>query len=260
MSFKAIVAGVAAFVLFLIVLAMTPFAIIGSGSRGVVVHLGQVQEEILSEGFHWVSPLDSVIELSVQTQRFEATAGAASKDLQSVTAQIVVNGHLDPASVNDLYQTIGTDYEAKVIAPAIQESVKAATAGFTAEELITKRSEVGTMIYTTLAERLAKNYILVESVSIVDFAFSPAFNEAIEQKVTAEQNALAAKNKLEQIKYEGEQTIVKAQAEAEAIKIQAAAVTSQGGADYVRLQWIKKWSGNLPATMLNDTSSVLLGL
>lgn len=246
--------------LVILVLILGPFTLVGTGHRGVVTHLGEVKEEILSEGFHWINPLDSVTDVSVQTERFQATASAASKDLQSVTAEIVVNGHVDPASVNKLYQLIGTDYEVKVIDPAIQESVKAATAQFTAEELVTKRAEVGTIIQTSLAERLAKNYILVESVSIVDFQFSPSFNSAIEAKVTAEQDALAAKNKLAQIEYEAQQKVVTAQAEAEAIRIQAEAVTSQGGADYVKLQWVNKWDGVLPTTMLNDAASILLGL
>lgn len=244
----------------LAVILFSPFTVIGAGNRGVVTNFGKVKEEVLTEGFHWVSPMAAVIEMSVQTQRFEATASAASKDLQSVTAQIVVNGHIDPTAVNKLYQSIGSDYEAKIIDPAIQESVKAATAQFTAEELITKRAEVGSLIQTSLAERLQKNYISVESVSIVDFQFSPSFNAAIEAKVTAEQDALAAKNRLEQIKYEGEQTVVKANAEAESIRIQAESIAQQGGEAYVKLKWIEKWNGALPATMLNDAASLFLGL
>lgn len=247
-------------VFLIVILALTPFAVINSGNRGVVTQFGEVQDEILPEGFHWISPTASVTEMSVQTERWEATASAASKDLQSVTTQIVVNGHLDSSFVNKLYQQIGTDYEIKVVAPAIQEAVKAATAQFTAEELITKRSEVGSIIQATLTERLAKNWINVETVSIVDFAFSPAFNDAVEAKVTAEQNALAAENKLKQVEFEAQQRIAEAQGEAEAIRIQAEAITSQGGAEYVKLQWIEKWNGTLPTTVLDGASSVLLSL
>ena len=242
------------------ILTLSPFTIIQAGHRGVVVRLGEVSNEILPEGFHLINPIDEVVQMSVQTQRYETSSSAASKDLQSVTTKIVVNGHLDPSMVNKLYQEIGRDYEEKLIDPAIQEAVKAATAQFTAEELITKRQEVGTVIFESLYERLGKNYIIVESVSIVDFSFSEAFNEAIEAKVTAEQNALAAKNKLEQIKYEAEQRIAEATGEAEAIRIQAEAITSQGGTEYVQLQWIKKWDGALPTTMMGDGADVLLNL
>lgn len=259
-AFWGIVGTVALLIVVILLFMFAPFEMISSGHRGVLIQFGQVEDEVLNEGFNWISPTENVVEMSVQTERFEATASAASKDLQSVTAQIVVNGHIDPTAVNKIYQSIGTDYETKIIDPAIQEAVKAATAQFTAEELITKRAEVGTIIQTTLTERLAKSWITVEAVSIVDFQFSPTFNEAIERKVTAEQDALAAKNKLDQVTYEGEQTVVKAKAEAEAIAIQAQAVTSQGGEDYVKLQWIKKWSGNLPTTVLDSSTSTFFGL
>ena len=162
--------------------------------------------------------------------------------------------------MNKIYQEIGVDYESKVVDPAIQESVKAATAQFTAEELITKREEVGQIIFQSLSDRLTDDYIVVESVSIVDFQFSANFNEAVEAKVTAEQNALAAENKLKQVEFEAQQRIAEAQGEAEAIRIQAEAITSQGGSEYVNLQWIKQWNGVLPTTMLDSSSGVLLNL
>lgn len=250
--------GCLAALLLIGVLALKPFTIIDAGSSGVLVRFGKVSDTILPEGFHLINPLDNVVQLSIQTQRYEATSSAASKDLQSVSAEIVVNGHLDPDNVNQLYQDIGINYESKIVDPAIQESVKAATAQFTAEELITKRQAVGDMILKTLSERLSKSYIIVESVSIVDFSFSEAFNQAIEAKVTAEQNALAAKNKLEQIKYEAEQRVAQAQGEAEAIRIQAESISAQGGDAYVTLQWIEQWDGVLPTTMLGQDSSVFV--
>jgi hypothetical protein len=66
------------------------------------------------------------------------------------------------------------------------------------------------------------------------------------------QEADAAKNKLEQFKYEKEQAIVKAQGEAESIKIQSQAINSQGGADYVQLQAIKQWNGDVPQYMMGN--------
>lgn len=257
---KGFIGCVSLFVIFFIIMTLSPFTMVPAGHRGVVVRLGDVKDTILPEGFHLINPIDDVVHMSVQTQRYEATSSAASKDLQSVSTTIVVNGYLDPTMVNKLYQEIGTDYENKVVDPAIQESVKAATAQFTAEELITKREEVGSIIFQSLSDRLTDDYIVVESVSIVDFEFSAAFNEAVEAKVTAEQNALAAENKLKQVEFEAQQRIAEAQGEAEAIRIQAEAITSQGGAEYVNLQWIAKWNGVLPSTMLNDSASVLLNL
>ena len=147
---------------------------------------------------------------------------------------------------------IGKEYRERIIDPALQEAVKSATALYTAEELITKRPEVKDTIKTLLVERLSQEYILVDEFSIVNFDFSPSFNQAIEAKVTAEQNALASKNKLEQVKYEAEQRIATAKGEAEAIRIQADAIQSQGGAEYVNLKAIEKWNGVLPSYMMGN--------
>ena len=78
--------------------------------------------------------------------------------------------------------------------------------------------------------------------------------------MTAEQNALAAKNKLAQVEYEAKQRITQATAEAEAIKIQASAIQSQGGKDYVALKWVEKWDGHQPQIVLGAGSTPLINI
>ncbi len=254
---KGIIAAFAAFIILIVFVALSPFAIVNAGHRGVVTHFGTVSDTILSEGFHWVSPFDSVHEISVQTTKVEAEATAASKDLQTVTATVAVNYHLAPDLVNSLYQSVKGSYEVNIVTPAIQDSVKAATAQFTAEELITKRGEVSDSIKSFLAIKL-QPFGAVEGVSITNFDFSDSFNAAIEAKVTAEQDALASKNKLEQTKYEAEQTIVAAQAEAESLRIQAEALSNNQS--LVSLEWVRKWNGVLPSTVMGDGAMPLVNL
>jgi regulator of protease activity HflC (stomatin/prohibitin superfamily) len=141
-----------------------------------------------------------------------------------------------------------------LIDPAIQDTVKAATAKFNAEALITRRPEVKEAIEVGLKEKLSESNINIKSVSITNFEFSQSFNSAIEAKVTAEQRALEAKNKLEQIKFEAQQKIETAKAEAESIRIQANAINSQGGADYVALKMIERWDGSVPQTVIPGSS------
>lgn len=254
MNAKGIVALIVGFVIFVFLLAFAPFTIVGAGERGVAVTFGTVSSDVLDSGFHIINPLSSVHHFSVQTTKVEADASAASSDLQTVTAKVAINYHLDPTQVVSLYRSVGDadDFSARVVVPAIQDSVKSSTALFTAEQLITKRAEVSEAIKTALLARLTP-YAFVESVAITNFNFSESFNEAIEAKVTAEQNALASKNLLEQKKYEAEQIIVTAQADAEAIRIQAEAVQNQGGQAYIDLVIANKWNGVLPATMLGDS-------
>lgn len=242
MSTKGIAGIVLVVIAFIAFLILNPIVIIGAGHRGVVLNFGAVSNDIMGEGVHWRTPIaQSVKEIDTRIQKEEVDASAASKDLQTVTAKLALNYHLDAGKVNLLWQSVGNDYKVRIIDPAIQEAVKAATARYTAEELITKRPQVKEDAKIALAERLAKEFIIVDELSIVDFNFSEQFNRSIESKVTAEQDALASKNKLEQVKFEAQQQIETAKAQAESIRIQAQAVTSQGGADFVKLQWIKAW-------------------
>lgn len=249
---KLAVFGIVAFIALLAFLILNPLTSIKAGHRGVVTEFGAVSDTILDEGIHWVTPImQKVVEMNVQTQKEEVAVASASKDLQTVTADIALNYHLNPESINHLYQNTGKKYKERIIDPAIQEAVKAVTAQYTAEELVTKRQQVKVDTQLVLTERLAEEFITVTELSIVNFNFSASFNAAIEAKVTAEQDALAAKNKLEQIKFEAEQRVSQAQGEAEAIRIQAQAIQSQGGKEYVELKSVEKWNGVLPSYMMS---------
>lgn len=247
---KAIIGGVTLIVILVIIIAINPFTVIQSQQVGIVTHFGAISGS-LGEGLHVINPFTTdIIKMDISTQKESVDAGASSKDLQSVTTQVSLNYNLDKGHVEDIYRDLKTDYVERIVAPSIQEAVKSATAKYTAEELITKREEVKGIIYNDLKTRLANRHIIVTELLITDFRFSDSFNSAVEAKVKAEQDALAAKNKLEQTKYEADQKVVTATADAEAIRIQAQAVTSQGGADYVKLQAIKAWDGHLPTQMI----------
>ena len=234
--------------------------IVPAGKAGVLLTLGKVSPKPIPNGIHVKIQLaQQVVKVNIQTQKYEADASAASQDLQIVTSKIATNYHLEATAVPTLYKDVGLNYATVVIMQMEQEAVKSATAKFTAEQLITKREEVRLEIKALLTERLAPRGIIVEEVSIVNFDFSAQFNNAIEAKVTAEQNALAAKNKLAQVQYEAQQRVTQAKGEADAIAIQASAINSQGGADYVRLQAIGKWNGQLPTFMSGGTSMPFIG-
>lgn len=252
-----IAGGVVGFILLILLLAFLPFTVVDSGNRGVVTNFGQVSDKVLGEGFHWYNPFNTdVHEIKVQTTSItydKDNAGvltAASKDLQEVAISVVINYHPDPTKVNAVYQQYGEDYESTIVSPIIREVVKNASAQFTAEELVTKRTEFAERINSDLGSRFQEKMMVFERSNVVNIDFSASFNRAIEAKVTAEQEALAEKNKLEKVKYEAQQQIETAKAEAETIRIKAEAVNKQGGADYVRLQAIQKWNGNLPQYIL----------
>lgn len=226
------------------------YELIGPGERGVVLRLGAVQDRIMVEGLNFKWPfIESVDVVDVKIQKEQVDASASSKDLQDVRTAVALNYNLDPDKVNRLWQAIGRNYKERVIDPAILEAVKAITAKYTAEELVTKRQAVKDDITSALKVRLTKDFLNIIELSITNFHFSESFSMAVEAKVKAEQDALAAKNKLEQVKYEAEQRVAQAKGEAEAIKIQIESIRVQGGKEYVQLKAIEKWDGNLPQYM-----------
>ena len=210
------------------------------------------------KGYTIISFAEQVIPLEVRTLKFEANASAASNDLQQVQTVIALNYHLNPADVNKVYQQLGPDYADRVIAPTIQESVKASVAKYNAEELITKRAIVKDVIANTIRNSLSAKDIVVETIFITDFRFSPAFSSQVEDKVVAFQKYLTELNNLRGIQVVSNQTVVQAQAQAkaniakaggesQAIKI----ITSQLRQDPQYLQWqaINRWNGQLPFSL-----------
>jgi len=238
-----LIIGVIALVV-LVILINTSFQTVGAGERGVVFSkFGGVKEQILSEGLHFKIPfIEDIIPVDVKVQKSETDATAASKDLQTISSTIALNYHIDPGKVNTVYQEIGIFFKDRVIDPAIQESVKAVAAEFTAEELITRRSEVSQKIEENMAARLLEFNIITDGFNIIDFSFSREFNAAIEAKQTAEQQALKAERDLDRIKVEAEQKITQAKAEAESQRIQKETIS----ANILQLRAIEKWDGRFP--------------
>ena len=237
-------------ILIIILLFFRPFVQIGAGERGVVLNFGAVQDVVLDEGLHFRVPImQSVIPMDVKVQKSESEAAAASSDLQDVSSKVALNYHIIPDKANVVYQSIGVSFKERIIDPAVHEVVKAVTAKYTAEELITKRPAVSDAMKTALTERLLMHNIAVDAFSIVGFSFSKIFMEAIESKQTAEQLALKAKRDLERIKIEADQKITAAKAEAESLRLQRANIST----DLIELRKIEanlkaieKWNGIMP--------------
>ncbi len=233
-----------------VLLFFSPWVKVGAGERGVVLNFGAVQENVLGEGLHFRIPIvQEVVLMDVKVQKAVTDAASASSDLQDVTSSVALNYHIVPDRANVVYQTLGIHFKDRIIDPAIQEVMKAVSARYTAEELITKRAAVSEAMRENLAARLQDYNISVDAFSIVSFSFSQVFTEAIEAKQTAEQLALKSRRDLERIKIEAEQKITAAKAEAESLRLQRANISL----DLIELRKveanlkaIEKWNGILP--------------
>ena len=241
---KPILGIIGAVAVFLLGVLMSSFTVISAGHVGVQVTLGEVNPVYLTEGVHLVNPISTVKEVDVRLQKFKQDgASASTKDLQQVHTDIVVNFRLNGEHIPRIYKEFGLNVEDKVLGPAINEAFKAVTAHYNSEELVTKRDEVSQAIHQAIATKVAPFNMDISNTSLVNFGFSAEYAKAIEAKVIATQQKQKAEQDLQRIRVEAESRVAQAQGEAKAIAIQAQAIQSNGGTNYVALQWIEKWDG-----------------
>ena len=254
-----------------IIVLFACFATIDAGHVGVIKRLGAIQPAHLPEGFHFKLPfVDDVIEIDVRLRKAESSASAASQDLQVVVTQVAVQYSMTSEAVPMTFQRIGDRgiVEATVIDPAILESVKAVTAQYTAEQLVTERAEVKVrirgvieeFISTTLEDKGVAGAITLANVAITDFTFTEEFNRAIEEKVRAEQDALRAENEKlrrvtqaeasaaeKELQADAEAYLIEVESTARADAIRREAEALKGNQELIELRIAEKWDGKLPS-------------
>lgn len=243
--------------------------------------MGSVQEDTLSAGFHLKAPfVEKVVDVNNKVQKIEVNAGSTSKDLQSVDSTLAVNYHLAKEASIEMYKNVGLEYEDGILQPAIQEATKSVMAGYRAEELIQSRAVVSNAIMEEISRKVSDYGIIIDEFNITNFSFSKAFDDAIEQKLVAEQNKIKAATENEQrvaaaeadaaeakarAEGEAEAAKIKAQGEAEAIKAKADAEAEANKKisdsitdtliDYNR---IENWDGKLPSVMTGNDGNVIV--
>ncbi len=247
----------AAVVFLLIILLLNSFTAVTAGHSGVITTFGKVSDTVLTEGLHFKIPfIQKIVLIDNRVLKAEADCSSASKDLQTVRSTIAVNYKVINSFSANVYKNIGMDYETIIITPAIQECVKAVTARFTAEELITNRQNVSDLMSEQLKEKISSYGIDIQIFNIISFEFTDEYNAAIEAKQTAQQNALKAEQDLQRIKVEAEQTIAEAEAEAKAYRLKSEQITPE----ILLMSYIDKWDGKLPAVAPGDSGSMMLDI
>ena len=237
--------------------------IVPTGHIGVVTLYSKVQDEYLDAGFHLIKPfVEDVHDVDIRTQKYSNTVEGSAKDLQIVNITLSINYQIRAEKASTLYANVGANYEDTILNPALQSGLKSAMAQFTAEEMVTKRSEVATAIANELNTRL-EEYFLISAVNIENIGFTDEYNKAIEAKTTNQQKAEAEKAQLEIIKVQNEQKINTAEAEAKVRELQSQSVTEKS-LEQLRLEiqreMIQKWNGSFPTTMLSEDPTMLFNL
>ena len=251
-------------IIFLLVTVKNSFQSVPTGYVGIKTRFGKVSEDVIQEGLNLKIPyIEKIVLMDCRTQKAEIATSTASKDLQEVSLKIAVNYNVNRDTAYELYRQVGINYESIIISPAILESVKSVTAQYTAEELITKRAEVSNGMEETLKEKIESRGFNVVDFNITDLDFSAAYNQAIEKKQVAEQEAKQAEYELQKAKINNEKKIAEAEANAKVMQIQDATTTENAlKLKEIEIQRaaIEKWNGVLPSTMSGDTAIPFLNI
>lgn len=237
--------------LFVFFVTLSAFKIVPSGSSGVVSTFGNVSDNVLDSGLNFKVPfIQKVVIINNQVQREDVEGNAASKDLQTVNYNVSLNYSIIGSESANLYRTVGKDWVDTIIRPAVQENVKSVIAQYTAEELVTRRSDVSLAMQNALTDYLDEYGISVANINILNMSFSPEFDAAIEAKTIAEQQVLTEKQNLEKAKVIAETKAVEAQGEADANSIKDSSITDK----ILTEKFLEKWDGKLPVVSGSDNT------
>ena len=224
--------GVVLGVIIALILVFMCVRSVDAGQVGIITRFGEVNREAQSGialKLPW--PFEQIHYMDTRIQKQQEESTAATADLQDVNATLAVNYALNREEATRVYKEIGQQYNDRVVVPAVQESFKAATAEYTAAELLTKRPEVKAKALASIKQRIEPYGIRVDDLSIVNFSFSPDFSKSIEAKQVAAQEAERAKFNLD-----------RARLDAEAQEAQKESLSPELLQKYA----IDKWDGKMP--------------
>jgi prohibitin 2 len=266
-----IVATVALLVVLLILLGGS-IVVVEAGRTGVVLTFGRVSPVVMQEGIHLKIPFaQKVVTINNRIVKTEVTTEAFSKDLQTVSSVIAVNYHINKSASAEIYKEVGLGYEDVLVMPSINEVLKAVTANYTAQQLVSQRNDVSVLLDDNLNAKLNQYGIMVDDLNIINWDFSEEYITAIEAKQVAEQNLIKTRTEQEQAlviaNTEAQKQVIAAQAEADKIKLLANATAesnrtiSESLNDLlIRYETLQKWDGQLPQVTNGSNTLVDIGL
>jgi prohibitin 2 len=223
------------------------------GARGVVLRFGAPTGRIANEGLYYVIPFaERVVSINTQinTVRFDR-AQAVTRDLEPVYADLAVTFHVEPDRVVDVYTHLRDDYAERILTPAVEDAWRATASDYSSNDLIARREVVQTAFEYGVRDRLGKFGLGLDALATTRFNFSFGYSQAAQAKVASVQRTLEAEQDLQRIRFEAQQSVIRAKSEVAALKLQRNVPIAQlieMRELELRRRAIEKWDGRLPAT------------
>lgn len=180
----------ALFVLLILAILLSCFTVIPAGHVGVIDFFGHVSDRTLKSGIHLVNPMAKIIKYSIKTQEATETMDVPSKEGLNIQLDISILFHLNPEKAATVYKTIGRNYEDIVLIPQFRSVARGVTAGYEAKALYTSEREmISSLIKAELQNIVKPRGIIVESVPLRRIILPKGLQDAIEEKLRAEQES-----------------------------------------------------------------------
>ena len=241
---------------FIVITVFASITTVPTGYVGVKTKFGKVQDDVIQEGLNTKAPfIEKIVKIDCRTQKIETASEGSTKDMQTVSISVAINYNVNKNTANSLYREVGTDYKNIIINPAILEAIKSSMAQYTAEELITKRTEVSNAIQDSIVEKIADRGFVVTEFNIINIDFSEEYDKAIETKAVKQQEVMTAQAELEKQKIQNEKEISEAEKDAKVMELQNAQITDKTlklKELEIQQKLAEKWNGQLPTTSLGE--------
>lgn len=261
-----VIAIVVLVILAVIIVVFNSFTVVNEGFIGVKYQFGKIVGQNLSAGLNFHIPfIEEIQQVDTREQVYPVTTDAYTSDTQTVdTLMLKLNYCYDASKLPEIIRTIGvSNVESKLLVPNVAKISKDEIGKVKAEDLVQNRSSVQNAIYNSLKETLEPQGIVVTAFAIENLSFDDAFEQSIQAKVIAAQDALKMQNKTAEKEEEARQKVIAAQAEADSQKIKAdaeayaiEAVQKQltQSPNYIEYMKIMNWDGTLPQAIGTDVN------
>ncbi|MDR1496902.1 MAG: prohibitin family protein [Puniceicoccales bacterium] len=232
------------FLVIAVIVVFSGITTIQPGERGVQVRLGTALDTPLGEGLAYAFPLTTTIHrVSIKQETIPLKTECFSSDLQPVSLQLNILALVPEQSVVDLFKSYAGNPFTALVFPRVQEAMKEVTALKTAEQIVKQREEIKQSALKIAREKVG-NIVTLKDITINNIELSDKLEAAIEKKMIQEQAAAEAKFRKVQVEIEAQTAVEKAKGEAEAIRIQGAALKENHA--LIELKIVEKWNGVSP--------------
>lgn len=227
---------------------------VDTGNVGLWNRYGQVSDQYETEGLKFYNPLTTSLEqMSVQTTPWKAETKVYTKDIQTATIAFNVSTSLDPKFSPKMRRTIGLEWRERILPQTVESVIKDVFGHYNAGDAVGQRERIQTEITNDLKAALTRRGINVDDFQLTNIDYSDAFEKAVEQAQVATQKANQARNHTVEVEENAKQTKIAAEAAAESIRVQAAAISANPA--IIELKRAERWDGHMPSTVYCSAST-----